>query len=149
MICVRPATTVDLPRLMDIARHAVTAAHWTQPHYEHVLSSGRTVLVIEEDSTVLGFIVGRGAAGEWEIENIAVTGTARRRGLGNRLLGEFLHQIRSSGAVEVFLEVRESNLAARKLYEKWAFIEAGRRQSYYQDPPEDALVLKFYFSSDS
>ena len=106
-------------------------------------------MVIQEDSAVVGFVVGRGAAGEWEIENIAVTGAARRRGLGSRLLGEFLHHVRSSGAAEVFLEVRESNRAARKLYEKWAFIEAGRRKSYYQDPQEDALVLKFYFFGQS
>ena len=71
--------------------------------------------------------------------------SARRRGLGSHLLGEFLHHVQSNGGREVFLEVRESNRAARELYEKWAFIEAGRRKSYYQDPPEDALVLKFYF----
>lgn len=147
MPSVRPATVADILRMMEIARHAVTAAQWTQSHYEHAFSSGRMVLVIEENSAVLGFIVGRGGTGAWEIENIAVSGGARRRGLGTRLLGEFLHQIRSSGASEVFLEVRESNVAARKLYEKWAFIEAGRRKSYYQNPPEDALLLKFYFSS--
>lgn len=149
MLFVRPATPADLSRMMEIARHAITAAQWTRPQYEHAFSSGRLILVIEEDSAVAGFVVGRGAASEWEIENIAVTGTARRRGLGSRLLGEFLHHVRSSGAAEVFLEVRESNRAARKLYEKWAFIEAGRRKSYYQDPQEDALVLKFYFFGQS
>ncbi|HEY6350465.1 MAG TPA: ribosomal protein S18-alanine N-acetyltransferase [Candidatus Angelobacter sp.] len=149
MLRVRSATPADFSRMMEIARHAVTAAQWTQRHYEQAFSSGGTIMVIEENSTVLGFIIGRGADGEWEIENIAVTGAARRRGLGSRLLGEFLHHIRDIGAAEVFLEVRESNLAARKLYEKWAFIEAGRRNSYYQDPSEDALVLKFYFSGQS
>ena len=84
-------------------------------------------------------------ASEWEIENIAVAGAARRRGLGSHLMGEFLHHVRSSGGKEVSLEVRESNSAARALYEKWAFLEAGRRKGYYQDPPEDALILKFYF----
>src|SRR5262252_2530765 len=102
MIWVRRAMIADLPRMMDIARHAVTAAQWTQNHFEHAFSSGCMMLVIEENSKVLGFLIGRGAAGEWEIENIAVTGAARRRGLGTRLLGEFLHQIRSSGASEVF-----------------------------------------------
>ena len=143
---VRTATSADVPRMIEIARHSVTAAQWAQRQYEQIFSSDRLVMAIEENSTVLGFIVGRCAADEWEIENIAVTGAARRRGLGSRLLGEFLHHIRSTGAAEAFLEVRESNHAARKLYEKWAFTEAGRRKSYYQDPPEDALVLKFYFS---
>lgn len=145
MIFVRHATAADLLRMMEIARHAVTAAQWNQKQYEQMFSSKRLVLVIAEDDQVVGFVAGRGAAGEWEIENIAVTGAARRRGLGSRLLGEFLHHVRSNGGTEVFLEVRESNGPARALYEKWAFIEAGRRKGYYHDPPEDALILKFYF----
>ena len=149
MLLVRRATPDDVPRMMEIARHSVTAAQWTQPQYERAFSQDHLVTVIEEDSMVLVFMVGRSVAGEWEIENIAVTGPARRRGLGSRLLGEFLHHIRGSGAAAVSLEVRESNHAARKLYEKWAFIEAGRRKAYYQDPPEDALVLKFYFPVDT
>ena len=149
MIRVRHATHDDLPRIMEIARHAVTAARWSPQHYEQVFSPERLALVIEQDAQVMGFIVGRAVRNEWEIENIAVTGDARRRGLGSHLLGEFLHHIRSTGATQAFLEVRESNLAARALYEKWAFIEAGRRKAYYQDPPEDAVVLKFSFPEQS
>ena len=149
MIRVRRATPGDIPRMMEIAKRAVTASQWERIHYEQMFLSVRLAMVIEEDALVLGFIVGRGTAGEWEIENIAVGGSGRRRGLGTRLLGEFLHHIRGNGARVVYLEVRESNQAARALYEKWAFIEAGRRKSYYQDPLEDALVLKFYFSDES
>jgi ribosomal-protein-alanine N-acetyltransferase len=103
----------------------------------------RTALVVEQAGSVAGFIVGRQVAEEWEIENIAVTGAARRCGLGSRLVGELLDYIRSRGGKTVFLEVRESNRAARALYEKWAFIEMGRRKAYYQNPAEDALILKF------
>ena len=146
MIKVRTATPADLPSMMRIASHAVTAAQWTTQQYEQVFSADRAVWVIEEGSRVMGFLVGRAIAGQWEIENIAISGPGRRRGLGSHLLGEFLHHVRSSGGREVSLEVRESNHAARALYEKWAFIEAGRRKSYYKDPSEDALILKFYFS---
>jgi ribosomal-protein-alanine N-acetyltransferase len=145
MISVRSATADDVPVMMEIAKHAVTAAQWGLTQYEQMFSSERAVLVIEENGKVMGFIVGRGLGSEWEIENVAVSGSARRRGLGSHLLGEFLHHVRSSGGQEVFLEVRESNRAARALYEKWAFLEAGRRKSYYQNPREDALILKFYF----
>ena len=149
MIRVREAVAADLPRMMEIGRHAVTAAQWSVRHYEKALSSGRLTLVIEEAGQVKGFLVAISQAGECEIENIAVIGEARRRGLGSHLMGEFLHQIRSSGASAVFLEVRESNLPARALYEKWAFIEAGRRKAYYHDPPEDAVILKFSFAEQS
>jgi ribosomal-protein-alanine N-acetyltransferase len=146
MISVRAAIPADVSHMMEIARHAVTAAQWSAAHYQQVFLSGRLALVIEENGQLMGFVIGRPAGREWELENIAVVGVARRRGLGTRLLGEFLYQVRSNLGTAVYLEVRESNRAARALYEKWAFIEAGRRASYYSDPPEDALVLKFYFA---
>ena len=99
-------------------------------------------MVIEEQCVVQGFLVGRAVEGEWEIENIAVAGPARRRGLGTRLVGEFLDLARKQGAQAVFLEVRESNRAARALYEKWAFVEAGRRAHYYRQPEEDAVAYR-------
>ena len=144
---VRPAEPADLPRLVEIASHSATAAQWNQAEYQKLFTTeqpqSRTALVVEQDGSVGGFIVGRQADDEWEIENIAVTGSARRCGLGSRLVGELLDHVRNRGGKTVFLEVRESNRAARSLYEKWAFIEVGRRKMYYQDPAEDALVLKF------
>jgi [ribosomal protein S18]-alanine N-acetyltransferase len=153
MIRVRPARSQDVPRLMEIASHSPTAARWNLPAYAKLFAPGTPPglagLVIEEDGQTMGFLVGRSvdALGEheWEIENVAVSGPARRRGLGSRLLGEFVRMVRERGGREVFLEVRESNLAARKLYEKWAFVEAGRRKAYYQDPAEDALILRLSF----
>jgi ribosomal-protein-alanine acetyltransferase len=142
---VRQAEAADRERLVQIASHSATAAQWNQAEYHKLFAAEqtRTVLVIEQDGRVVGFIVGRQVDDEWEIENIAVTGSARRFGLGSRLLGEFLRLVRDRGGRAVFLEVRESNRAARALYEKWAFVETGRRKMYYQDPPEDALVLSF------
>lgn len=162
---VRQAEAADLERLVEIASHSATAAQWNQAEYHKLFAAenlaaenvtaesvaaenketlqNRATLVIEQDGSVVGFIVGRQVGDEWEIENIAVTGSARRFGLGSRLLGEFLRLVRDRGGRAVFLEVRESNRAARALYEKWAFVEAGRRKMYYQDPPEDALVLRF------
>jgi len=160
---VRPARPSDQLRLVEIASHSVTAAQWNQAEYLKLFSIGdpeaqpqaeagakpqlqsRTALVVEQDGNVVGFIVGRQVEDEWQIENIAVTGTARRHGLGSRLVGELLDLVRSQGGKSVLLEVRESNRAARSLYEKWGFLEVGRRKTYYQNPPEDALVLKFKF----
>jgi ribosomal-protein-alanine N-acetyltransferase len=163
---VRPAEPGDLARLVEIASHSVTAAQWNQTEYlklfatdqseahpqanrqivdKNIKAQPRTALVVEQEGSVMGFIVGRQVEDEWEIENIAVTGAARRSGLGSRLVGELLDLVRKRGGKSVFLEVRESNRAARSLYEKWAFLEVGRRKMYYQNPAEDALVLKFKF----
>jgi len=163
---VRPTEPGDLARLVEIASHSATAAQWNQTEYlklfatdqaeaqpldnpqidaQNIKSQPRTALVVEQEGSVVGFIVGRQVEDEWEIENIAVTGAARRCGLGSRLVGELLDLVRKRGGKSVFLEVRESNRAARSLYEKWAFLEVGRRKMYYQNPAEDALVLKFKF----
>ena len=163
---VRPAEPADLARLVEIASHSATAAQWKQTEYLKLFATDqaevqprdnprigapnataqpRTALVVEQEGSVVGFIVGRQVEDEWEIENIAVTGVARRCGLGSRLVGELLDLVRKRGGKSVFLEVRESNHAARSLYEKWAFLEVGRRKMYYQNPAEDALVLKFKF----
>ena len=145
VVRVRPAEAADLPRLEEIASRSVTAAQWNQSEYQKLFAPEplRATLVVEQDDGVVGFIVGRQVGHEWEIENVAVTASARRRGLGSRLVGEFLRLVRERGGSQVFLEVRESNHAARALYEKWAFVESGRRKMYYHDPPEDALVLRF------
>ena len=146
---IRRATPEDIPALISLERRAATAAHWTTEQYEAAFASGalpRQFLVVEEQSSVQGFIVGRAIGEEWEIENIAVAEPIRSRGLGTRLLGEFLDLARGRGARAVFLEVRESNLAARRLYEKWVFIESGRRRRYYRDPEEDAISYRLDFA---
>jgi len=146
---IRPATEVDIPAIMRLAQHSATAAHWSSEQYANIFSNTsprRVALVIEEASGVQGFLIARAIPFEWEIENIAIAADARSRGLGTRLLGEFLDSARAEGARAVFLEVRESNHAARSLYEKWAFVESGRRAHYYQNPREDAIVYRHSFA---
>jgi ribosomal-protein-alanine acetyltransferase len=154
-LSVRAAVSTDLPALMALQKHAATAAHWSVEQYEALFrasSPARIALVVEEknqeaenqqcEAEVQGFVIARAVGVEWEIENIAIAGPARRRGLGTRLLGEFLDLAKARGGEAVFLEVRDSNHAARSLYEKWAFTESGRRKKYYKDPQEDAILYR-------
>jgi ribosomal-protein-alanine N-acetyltransferase len=144
---VRPATPADIPAMMAIERHAVSAAHWKQDDYFRIFTENapRRVALLLEDDGVVAFLIASVIPPECEIENVAVAANARRRGLGARLVGEFLDLARCQGARKVFLEVRESNAAARALYEKWAFLAEGRRAGYYSDPAEDALIYAFSF----
>lgn len=147
-LSIRPATSADLPAMMALEKRAVTAAHWSATQYEAVFRAagpGRVALIIQEDACIHGFVIARVVGEEWEIENIAIAGPARRRGLGTRLLGELLDLARARSAQAVFLEVRESNQAARALYEKWSFLESGRRPQYYKDPEEDAILYRLGF----
>ncbi len=129
----RIAVAADLPALIEIASHSETAAQWNPAEYQRLFTSepdasesgqNRTALVVEQDGVehgnkVAGFMIGRQVGEEWEIENIAVTGSAQRSGLGTRLLSEFLRLVRERGGQAIFLEVRESNSAARALYGNW------------------------------
>jgi ribosomal-protein-alanine N-acetyltransferase len=147
MVRVRVANGGDVGRMMEIASHAATAAHWNSTEYARLFAPDtgqeRISLVVEESGQVAGFLIAKQIHSEWEIENVAVSGQARRRGLGTRLMGEFIELVKSRGGQAIYLEVRESNVAARMLYGKWAFQEAGRRKMYYENPSEDALVYKF------
>jgi len=72
-----------------------------------------------------------------------VAARARRLGAATILLAEIILQARFRGARSIFLEVRESNHPARRLYEKENFAVAGRRPAYYTAPVEDAIVYRF------
>jgi ribosomal-protein-alanine N-acetyltransferase len=90
---------------------------------------------------VAGFLVSRTLAeGETELLNLAVAPEFRRQGVARKLVESLLAE--SPGVV--YLEVRESNRAARKFYNHMGFQEVSSRPGYYQNPPEAAIVMKFH-----
>ena len=145
---IRHAIPGDISSIRALEQQADTAAHWTERGYDALFAAeapARIALVaINESGTaqVSGFVIARCTFGEWEIENVVVAGADRRLGIGTKLIRELLLRAQAAGATSVLLEVRESNLAARGLYEKLGFSEKARRGNYYCDPPEDALLLQ-------
>jgi ribosomal-protein-alanine N-acetyltransferase len=91
---------------------------------------------------IAAYICCRLVMDEIHILRLAVAPGWHRRGFAAFLLAEALETARRNGAVEAFLEVRSSNLAALSLYRKIGFCVAGKRPSYYPDNREDALILK-------
>jgi len=135
----------DIASLIAMERECSTAAHWTEQEYQNLFvvrdePAGRLVLVATGASMILGFLVARGLPPEWELENIVVASSVRRRGIGKQLMEALLEQARQRSGRAMFLEVRESNIAARHLYEKLGFAETGRRIAYYNSPSEDAVL---------
>ncbi|HEX7978046.1 MAG TPA: ribosomal protein S18-alanine N-acetyltransferase [Gemmatimonadaceae bacterium] len=147
---IRPAVEADLAAMVAIER-ASFSDPWTASaiastlRYDHM-----RVLVAEERGELggdgagrpLGYVVAMIAGPEAEIADLAVSPAARRRGIGRALIDRLLGDLATEGVLAVFLEVRESNHAARTLYESRAFQGIGRRRGYYRLPPEDALILK-------
>jgi ribosomal-protein-alanine N-acetyltransferase len=78
---------------------------------------------------------------ELHVNTVVIDEPFRRRGLAVRLMRGVMTAAARGGATRATLEVRESNVAARKLYETLGFFEAGRRPRYYSQPEEDALIL--------
>jgi ribosomal-protein-alanine N-acetyltransferase len=95
----------------------------------------------EMEGRVVGILLGRVAADEFEILNLAVGKVHRRRGIATKLVSEALEYSRIGGAQQAYLEVRASNEGAIALYAKMGFRVCGRRPNYYRDPVEDAVLL--------
>jgi ribosomal-protein-alanine N-acetyltransferase len=139
---VREFRPVDAEAISEILRDSSQAAQWPPESYASLANSPRgLVLVCETRSQVIGFLAGRQVADEAEILNIAVRPDFRRKGVASALLLGALDAFQRSAVIRVFLELRESNLPARTLYERHGFIRTGRRNSYYTNPTEDALCM--------
>lgn len=91
---------------------------------------------------VIGWCCGLLIGEEAELLRIAVSQTERRRGVGAALLSKFEGECRERRVATIFLEVAETNMPARRLYEKFSYRAVGRRKGYYSQPVDDALVMK-------
>lgn len=153
---IRLATAADIPFMLALEHASPNAAHWTEQQYLQLFqperdAPERLVLIAEssltgstedETSEMIGFLVALHVAREWELENIVVAPAARRRGIGRQLLDTLLTTARETNSASMFLEVRESNVAARGLYEKLGFRQTGHRLAYYVNPSEGAILYR-------
>lgn len=112
---------------------------WTAAEFAELRRMPGLVEVLEAD----GIAIGRVAADEAELLTIAVLPAARRAGLGRALLSAFHDRARARGAATAFLEVADTNVAARALYVRAGYQEVGLRHGYYTEvhPPVDAVVM--------
>jgi [ribosomal protein S18]-alanine N-acetyltransferase len=97
--------------------------------------------VADLDGLVIGMVVAWLIVDEIHIATIAIHPDFRKQGFGEKLLLHVLRSAKADGAVSSFLEVREGNDAAIKMYRKFGYIESGRREGYYKDNGEDAILM--------
>ena len=130
-------------RLAAIHAEAFAGPHdapWSEAAFADLLAQPGVFALDSAD----GFILMRAVADEAEILTLAVRPGARRGGQGARLVGEGVLAAATRGAARVFLEVADDNMAARALYARAGFVEAGRRPGYYAGAGggrRDALLL--------
>lgn len=143
---IRPARPDDASALADIDTQ-VNINPWSAAQFSAACQGGvdtrEWALVVEADNRLHGFIVMAQVLDEAAIYNIAVDPAQQRKGLAQSLLTAALAQVVKSGAMRCVLEVRQSNTAARKLYETNGFALDGLRKNYYPtaNGREDALLM--------
>jgi len=138
---IRPGRPADLGVVVKIER-ASFPTPWSERGFRGVLERPDAVLLVAElEGRVVGYAVVWFIAEEGELADLAVDPGQRRRGIGHRLLEAVLERAASRGADRLYLQVRVSNVAARRLYAEAGFRAMGRRRAYYRRPREDALVL--------
>ena len=117
---------------------------WKRQDFAGYLDDPQALFLTASDvgGRIAGYIGCLFAADEGDITNVSVSGACRRRGIGSLLVRALLDEARKRGAVRIVLEVRQSNAAAIRLYEKYGFEQIGVRRGYYDHPREDALLMR-------
>jgi len=141
---IRPMIAGDLDAVRAIEEAAYGTDAWTRRTLEDELINGFSSYVVAEapNGRIAGF------AGVWfmrdqlHLVTIAVDPPFQRLGIAARLLLNCIDQAREAEMPSIVLEVRESNLTAQALYERFGFRHLGRLRKYYKDDGEDALVME-------
>jgi ribosomal-protein-alanine N-acetyltransferase len=142
VLALREATAADLEAIEAIERRAFSDP-WSRASFASLIGQALVHFVVAtKDGQVIGYIVAWFIGGDGEIGNVAVDEGHRGQGIGHVLLEHALGSARARGVDVVYLEVRESNLEAQRLYARRGFVRVGRRRRYYRRPEEDALILR-------
>lgn len=141
-VAIRPMDEADLPAVLAI-EYASYTMPWNEGTFRGLLRRrDADALVAEIDGRLVGYAAAWTVLDECELGNVAVTNAWRHQGIGTRLVRAILDRARVRRVREVFLEVRPSNPGAQQLYRGLGFRLVGRRRNYYQQPAEDALVMR-------
>ena len=140
-ISFRPMTPADIEQVLKV-EYAAYSHPWTRGIFLDGLNSYQCWLMFDGSQQV-GHGVIQHILDEAHLLNITVKPESQGQGLGLRLLEHLMQQALALNARECFLEVRDSNTAAYRLYERYGFNEIGRRRDYYPavGGREDAVVM--------
>jgi [ribosomal protein S18]-alanine N-acetyltransferase len=136
----RPADAAVVRRIL---KESPQAADWTEASLRDSAEwRGIVSRVSERNGEITGFIIGRQVEDEAEILNLAVSPAKRGDGDGRGLLKAAIDEFRARRASRVFLEVRESNEAGIRFYEKRGFAKTRWRAGYFRAPDEAAILME-------
>lgn len=139
---IRPMENDDLPQVAAIEEQLFSDPWSVEDFRASLLQPAARFLVAEDEKAgILGYCGSYRAMDESEIVNVAVRPDCQNRGVGRLMVARLREEERQAGARRFILEVRMSNRPARHVYEKLGFEITGIRKGFYENPPEDALVM--------
>ena len=133
------ATPEDIADIANIEK-ACFSCPWSENAIRESMTAGTAFYVARIDNKIAGYMGLSKIAGEGYVTNIAVLPEYRRKGVGKALLQHAINDCETQLEF-ISLEVRVSNGTAISLYNKFGFVEAGRRKRFYTNPDEDALIM--------
>jgi [ribosomal protein S18]-alanine N-acetyltransferase len=138
----RPMQETDLAVVMQI-EPTIYSHPWTRGNFNDSLKSGHKAWVMTLRDEVVAYAVMMIVLDEAHLLNISVATPYQKQGLGRMLLVHLLDQARNLKTLNMFLEVRASNVSAIALYESMGFVEMGIRRGYYPASKgrEDAILM--------
>ncbi len=141
----RPARRSDVDAVLTLER-ASFSDPWSRASFTSLLGHPSVYFVVaaQHQEGLAGYLAAWFMVPEGEIATLAVHPEQRRLGVGGFLLDAAIQEARVRGVRDLYLEVRDSNVAAQRLYLSRGFAEIGRRRHYYRNPVEDARVLRLH-----
>ncbi|NCB74610.1 MAG: ribosomal-protein-alanine N-acetyltransferase [Clostridia bacterium] len=144
-------TDVNKAHLDEIAtiENACFSLPWTLEQLEAQMRADNCIFIaaVNDDGALMGYIGLMFVLDEGYISNVAVAPDYRRRGVADALITELIERTKKRLSF-LTLEVRESNLAAIRLYSKHGFEQVGKRKNYYDKPKEAALLMTLFFKKE-
>ena len=138
---IRPMTIEDCEQVAAIEAVSFSMPWSLKAFTETVQKLNFRYFVAEEDGEVLGYCGFLYVLDEAEIPNVCVKASVRKQGIGKQMMTVLIEEAAKLGMAVLYLEVRESNRAARSLYESLGFVEIGIRKNFYEQPVENAVLM--------
>lgn len=138
---IRPMTIDDCEQVAAIEAASFSMPWSLRAFTETVQKENFRYYVAEETGEILGYCGFLYVLDEAEIPNVCVKESARKQGVGRKMLTVLTEEAKRLGMTVLYLEVRESNQAARRLYESLGFVENGIRKNFYEQPVEHAVLM--------
>ena len=141
MFCIRKMRREDVADVAELERKIFTDT-WSEQAILETLDQKQTMILLAyEDKKLIGYLILYYVLEDGEIARIAVDDAYRRQGVASKILWELECLCEDNGVSKLLLDVRESNICARRFYEKHGFVQDGLRKDYYSDPVEDGILM--------